>query len=388
MLDLKTQIQAIKAVWAGRIVTAADDCLWSYLPKKYMLKLGNDYLILKTTVSKTAMFPPLKQIPVFYQEVVMSYNRSKVMTHTEFCDNILNQPIWGNKYLQFKNKTMFFKSWIKEGILLIKNLKITCGKLDVGFLYDRIRDKRKFHTEVNILQNALKRVGIKFSNEPNTDNLIPTYIHHAEAIYNWEIKPSKYYYDHLIEEVAVRPTSERYWTEVMGISEDMLYESYKCKIKNVKDKKLAETNFKILNNILPCNRNLFKWRKSETSLCYFCKEEETISHLLYECTYAKQIWNAAKILLDCENMVTHDMVIFGFGLDMSLIYVFSMIIYYIYKEWLICSLENKERKQNICLKSFCNFLNIRHNLYSNCKDVIWHDVCIRLEVLMCHIESM
>ena len=32
--------------------------------------------------------------------------------------------------------------------------------------------------------------------------------------------------------------------------------SYSCKVKAIKDKKLAETNFKILNNILPCNKNL------------------------------------------------------------------------------------------------------------------------------------
>ena len=54
----------------------------------------------------------------------------------------------------------------------------------------------------------------------------------------------------------------------------------------MKDKKLAETNFKILNNILPCNRNLFKWGKCDTNLCHFCQEEESVGHLLLECTYA------------------------------------------------------------------------------------------------------
>ena len=93
---------------------------------------------------------------------------------------------------------------------------------------------------------------------------------------------SKYYYKHLIEDIVEPPTSQIYWSNYTGLNltQDLFNESCKQKIKAVKDKKLAETNFKILNNILPCNRNLLKWGKSETSLCCFCQEEETISHFI------------------------------------------------------------------------------------------------------------
>ena len=72
---------------------------------------------------------------------------------------------------------------------------------------------------------------------------------------------------------------------------------------------------KILNNILPCNRNLLKWGKSETNLCCFCQEEETISHLLFYCTYAESIWEVVNnTLLHGEN-ATHDMILFGYDTD-------------------------------------------------------------------------
>ena len=62
---------------------------------------------------------------------------------------------------------------------------------------------------------------------------------------------------HIVEQVLVRPSSEQYWDIVSGqrITENFLYKSYFCKVKQIKDKKLTETNFKILNNILPCNIN-------------------------------------------------------------------------------------------------------------------------------------
>ena len=89
---------------------------------------------------------------------------------------------------------------------------------------------------------------------------------------------------------------------------------------------MAETNFKILNNILPYNRNLHKWRKSETNLCYFCKEEESISHLLYYCTRAKPVWDLIENVILGDDNSTH--VIFGYDRDNVLNHLLSVIVHY------------------------------------------------------------
>ncbi len=390
MIDLKSHLCALKAAWACRIATAPEESLWSYLPKMYLSKLGDDFLILKTTVTEIDMLPYLKQIPKFYQDVVLSYNKSKIVTSNDFYDNVLNQPIWGNKYLKFKKKTLFFKSWIKEGILLIKNLKLVNGKLDVKFLNNVIQDKRKFHSEINILQSVFKLAKLNLSNEPSNENRIPVFLCHSEETYTWELKRSRFYYCNLIENIAIRPTSERYWNEFTNgrITDDKLLDSYNHKVKQIKDKKLSETSFKILNNILPCNRNLYKWGKSETKMCSFCQEEENISHLLYSCTYAQYIWSIVTRSLDSEKYVTHDTVIFGLGLDTPLSYLFSIVIYYIYREWLICSFEHKQRKQHFCIKSLISYLGIKQNVYAKCTNNIWIEVCFRIEALICVLKAM
>ena len=81
MLDLRTQIYAIKASWTSRIITAPRDHLWSYLPKLYFSKFGNDFYIVKSTVTSKKMLPLLKTIPEFYQDVILSYNKSKIMSY-------------------------------------------------------------------------------------------------------------------------------------------------------------------------------------------------------------------------------------------------------------------------------------------------------------------
>ena len=114
MLDLQTQIYALKAAWTSRIITSPSDHLWSYLPKLYLSKFGNDYFIAKSTVTSTKMFPCLKTIPKFYQEVILSYNKSKILSNEYFHEDIKNQPIWCNKYIKFEGKVILFKNWIED----------------------------------------------------------------------------------------------------------------------------------------------------------------------------------------------------------------------------------------------------------------------------------
>ena len=109
------------------------------------------------------------------------------------------------------------------------------------------------------------------------DTTLPVYIYHFGEIYDWTEDLN--YCDNIVEEVVVLPTCERCWENISGtrVSDHFLQKSYVCKVKQLKDKELSETNIKILNNILPCNRNLSKWGKSDTALCLFCQEEESVT---------------------------------------------------------------------------------------------------------------
>ena len=91
MIDIRAHFNAIKAAWVPRIINAPHDHMWSLLPKQYFSTFGNNYVIVKSTFTSLKMFSLLKRIPQFYQDVVLSYNASKVIHHEDFKNAIRKQ---------------------------------------------------------------------------------------------------------------------------------------------------------------------------------------------------------------------------------------------------------------------------------------------------------
>ena len=111
-------------------------------------------------------------------------------------------------------------------------MKIGNGVLDIVYLNNNVKNKRNFHVELNMFNAALRAANITISNEPVQDTTIPVYIHHSDEMYNWTYRGSKCYYDYIIEDV-VRPTSERYWENILGfkVNDHFLHKSYVCKVQ-------------------------------------------------------------------------------------------------------------------------------------------------------------
>ena len=99
-------------------MSTPDDHLWSFLPKFYFSKFGEDFLILKTTFNDKSMITYLRTIPEFYQEVITCYNRSKIIEYEDFCKVILNQPIWEIDFSSLKTKRFSLKVGLQKAYML------------------------------------------------------------------------------------------------------------------------------------------------------------------------------------------------------------------------------------------------------------------------------
>ena len=63
-----------------------------------------------------------------------------------------------------------------------------------------------------------------------------------------------------------------------------------CKVSM--DTNLRMFQYKILNNILYLNKQLFIFNKKDTKLCSYCKlQDETINHIFVECKFAIKLWS-------------------------------------------------------------------------------------------------
>ena len=59
----------------------------------------------------------------------------------------------------------------------------------------------------------------------------------------------------------------------------------------IKDTRMKAFQFKVLNNLLPCNLYLSRIGKSNTNKCIKCDELEDIMHYLVNCPDSRMIWN-------------------------------------------------------------------------------------------------
>ena len=60
--------------------------------------------------------------------------------------------------------------------------------------------------------------------------------------------------------------------------------------------KLRDFQYCLLLNKIPTNAELFKWKMRNDNLCNFCKEQDSIFHVLLECRFVKRIWNHIEML--------------------------------------------------------------------------------------------
>ena len=185
-------------------------------------------------------FKYINNIPLFYKQVVTSFNKAKGVDTDLFCNTILDQPLWGNKCIscnnaQGVNMTLFFKGWIECGLVKVGNLKFVNGTVDADFIFQTVRKKANIFAEISMIKKALKLYKqLICDHEPQNNIHIPLFHGKKQTIDNFVCTIEK----------------EALWTNVMGNDIDVNM-MYSMKIINIKDKKIAEFNYKVLHNIRP-----------------------------------------------------------------------------------------------------------------------------------------
>ena len=106
------------------------------------------------------------------------------------------------------------------------------------------------------------------------------------------------------------------------------------RLKNVLllSSKLAEFNFKILNNISSCEANLYKWKLSTTDKCIYCKCVHTIRHMLFECPNINSIWVLISQILKFP--CTYRTIVLSDNLkDINIVCLITIVCYVIHTKW-------------------------------------------------------
>ena len=102
---------------------------------------------------------------------------------------------------------------------------------------------------------------------------------------------SKSVYLSLISEKFVQPTALKQWEQTTQIDTDNWDLYFSSIYYTTLEKYSREFQFKVIHRYLPVNSVLYKWKLVDSERCTYCFiHKETLDHLFYECSYAKNLF--------------------------------------------------------------------------------------------------
>lgn len=353
MIDIDTHFSALQTTYVKRILYS-DSGSWTHLSKEYIHTFGK-HITMSMNYINEAEFPLLNQIPEFYKQLILSWNKTKIQQVPDNRDILIQQPLWGNRVFKIKmnkkdtqKQTIYFPSWIASGLLQLSDLKIINGKLDEKYLYQKVHNKSNIFSEIYIIKQILKPYrNMIVTHIPNQteeeERIFPDFKHNGQTII-LETSTTKSLYKILRANKFEKPRHESRWKTKLKLENDYDFTStYINKIKGICDKKIAEFNYKVITNTLTCGNYLSKWKEEYTPECKVCGQIEDPIHLFYNCIHVNWVWKKLNRLLDTQ-LIVKDVVLGTNRKDID--YVISVISFLIYKEWIICNDKGTSRKDS------------------------------------------
>ena len=134
MTDIQSMFASLKAKWINRIITASPEKdSWVQLPYHYFKDFEIERTKLKFNFDESVRFDDIHQLPKFYAEAFESYNRAYATDKATFLSNILNESLFGNKFItkttRQKKCVLYLRNWVRSGIRKISDLRFQNGKL-------------------------------------------------------------------------------------------------------------------------------------------------------------------------------------------------------------------------------------------------------------------
>lgn len=334
----------MKAVWAQRLYNSKEET-WAILPSKHFENCGIEKLLCMNAENEKHI--PI-QLPPFYKDVIKSWHLcGGGRKAPQNALDIRKEIIWGNKFIQSKGKTLYFKNWEESNINFIDDLLNANGKFKSGEeIFDKLNTRTNWLIEYNtILKSIPKTWKEKLLNSKDMNTKVKKVFKPFLEANNKEIydlpHQARGYYKLLIKNICKRSHNENYWNNLFP-DRPIWTHVYQNQIKNQKIKKLADFHFKILHRVLPCQENLYQWKISDTNKCRFgCSSVENYNHMFITCPRLENAITHAEKIMKClgiELKLTYKTLLFGYKLTYSaytqLNVLLSHIFFAIYKYWI------------------------------------------------------
>ena len=226
-----------------------------------------------------------KQVLKTWLEVKKSTREIKFREITE----ILAEPIFNNEMIQYKNKSIFFPTWIEKGITNLVHICNRNGIKPINEIESIVGKSPQLLFDYNTVINAIPK--------------------------EWKTLIYRKRNDiHLLENRVNLDATKEEALQLLGRKNKMLRNLFKgssqiCSIafwkrklmtdispyfviakNSSKESRLRLLHLKILHNIWPTNILLSKMKIKETNKCDYCQDTDFIEHFFYNCKKLQGFW--------------------------------------------------------------------------------------------------
>ena len=333
MIDVESFHAALKTKWVGRIINNSDK--WSAIGNHLINSFASDRLLLKIHVHDIRY---IRNMPPFYRQVIECCVKIKSFIQEEptTINELLNQPIWHNKYLftkiRHRKRSIFLSNWIKSGILYVKDLDYSEGHVSESYIIKHLKNKSNFLIEMKEIKEALRPYKLLLAQIPESLPVKDTALQYL----NWTTKQLCKCY---VNNSFIKPEYQMISQTIPDVTSLDIRNSIKYKIIKRTDNILAQFSFKIFHNILVCGKILHKWTNISRN-CPTCQSLHDIPHMLYFCKPSENVWKNVSDIMGFKVELKHILLFYDNDNYENIKinnYCFTAISYCIYKYWLQCT---------------------------------------------------
>jgi exonuclease III len=293
LCHFETKVKSLKLSWVKRL-TLNENANWTVLPKHFY-KCSN----LNIHFGANHKLVNKSSIPQFYLDIhtlFMKFFKKYPTTTAE----ILSEQLWQNKNITNKNKTLMNSKWIKNGITKLKDIINTNGDF---LTHTQLTDK--YNTNINFLDllhihKCIPKQWILHLKQCNIQSTELTTKHNTIHCNNKSINIKKItckeLYWHIINTETHQPNSKKVWSRIFPkleqIDENIWHRIFHNAFQNCKETRLQSFQYRIINNIIPCNKWLYDKKIKNEPKCTLCNNEnDNIVHFFLLCPDVNLFWN-------------------------------------------------------------------------------------------------
>lgn len=298
MIKIDKFIHALKITWLRRQILQ-ENCTWNSLSEINLTNIyskGDNYSYLKSEEIRNH----------FFKDTLHGWNIFCKAVPIENVEDILCSPIWFNSNFN-QGHNLFIKEWYDKGIRNIVDLLDNEGKF---YQFNDFRHKYAIQGTFLDYYSILRKIPNEWKTKIQANNLIcqnfkNNVVQNCYVKYlTKDKKGSKTFYDIMVGVKEATPPSPK-WENIIGNIDQEEWNSYNTFLRELKEVKLQEFQYKINNYILVTKSFLFKINKIDNDRCSFCNlESETIPHIFIHCDKVKEFWLSLQTWLQTHSNIS------------------------------------------------------------------------------------